>query len=80
MRYRSNEIDAIATFNIGMFVIVGKSPLAELAQNFVYTLNQINRFVDKNPRSFIAKIYRPDSKNIKTKSDASGYVKMWVSF
>ena len=80
MRYRSNEIDAISRFNIGMFVIVGKSPLAELAHNFVHTLHQIIRFISKNPRPFIAKIYRPDSKNIKTKSDASGYVKMWVSF
>lgn len=80
MRYRSNEIDAIARFKIGMFVIVGKAPLAELARNFVYTLHQIIRFIDKNPRPFIAKIYRPDLKMIKEKLRPSGYVKMWVSF
>lgn len=76
MRYRSNEIDTIAKFNIGMFVIVGKAPLAELALNSVHTLPQIIRFIDKNQRPFIAKIYRPDSK----KPRSSGYVKMWVSF
>lgn len=80
MRYRANEIGAIAKFNIGMFVIVGKTPLAELAQNFVHTLHQIIRFVDKNHRPFIAKIYRPNSKKTKGKLQASGYVKMWISF
>lgn len=78
MRYRANEIGAIAKFTIGMFVIVGKAPLAELPQNFVHTLPQIIRFVDKNSRPFIAKIYRPELK--KRKVAAFGYVKMWVSF
>jgi len=65
MRYRSNEIEAIARFKIGMFVIVGKASLAELARNFVHTFQQIIRFIDKNPRPFIAKIYRRDSKKKK---------------
>lgn len=80
MRYRSNEVDAIARFKIGMFVIIGKAPLAELAQNFVYTVHQIIKFIDKNPRPFIAEIYRPDIKKIKGKLRNSGYVKMWISF
>jgi len=80
MRYRPNEMDAIKRFKIGMFVIVGKAPLAELAQNFIHTFHQITRFIDKNPRPFIAKLYRPDQKKIKEKLQPSGYIKMWVSF
>ncbi len=75
IRYTPNEIAAVKKFNIGLFVIVGKAPFAELAQNFVHTLPKVIKFIDKNQRPFIAKIYRPD----KAKSRRSGYVEMWVS-
>jgi predicted nuclease of predicted toxin-antitoxin system len=80
IRYKPNEIGAVEKFGIGLFTIVGKAPFAELAQNFVFTLPKIIKFIDKNPRPFIAKVYRPDKTRKKAKSQPSGYVKMWVSF
>jgi hypothetical protein len=54
--------------------------MAELAQNFVFTFDQINRFIEENPRPFIAKVYRPDQKKRDAQSQPAGYVKLWVSF
>jgi hypothetical protein len=80
MRYRPNEIAAIEKFKIGLFVIVGKAPMAELAQNFVFTFRQIIKFIEENPRPFIAKIYRPDQAKRESHVQPSGYVKLWVAF
>ncbi len=80
IRYKTNEKAAVEKHRIGLFVIVGKAPFAKLAQNFVFTLPKIMKFLDKNPRPFIAKIYRPDKTKRKVKSQPSGYVKMWLSF
>ena len=41
MRYRPNEITVIEKYEIGLFVVVGKVPMAEIAQNFVFTFSQI---------------------------------------
>jgi hypothetical protein len=57
-------------------LIVGKAPFAELAQNFVVTLPKVTKFIDKNSRPFIAKIYRP----AKEKTRRAGSVEMWLSF
>ncbi len=80
IRYTPNEIAAVKTFGVGLLIIVGKAPFSELAQNFVLTHAQIRKFIDKNTRPFIAKIYRPDKTRRKAKSEPSGHVKMWVSF
>lgn len=71
---------SVKIFSVGLFIIVGKVPFSGLAQNFVLTHSQIRRFIDKNTRPFIAKIFRPDKTRRKAKSEPSGHVKMWVSF
>jgi len=80
IRYKPNEIVSVKIFSVELFIIVGKAPFSELAQNFVLTHSQIRRFIDKNTRPFIAKIFRPDKTRRKAKSEPSGHVKMWVSF
>ena len=59
MRYRPAERDAIMMANVGLLVLIGKATHAELAENFVRTLDVVTRFIDRTPRPFIAKIYRP---------------------
>jgi hypothetical protein len=49
-------------------------------QYFIFTFRQIIKFIEENPRPFIAKIYRPDQTKRKTKPESAGYVKLWVSF
>lgn len=80
IRYKPNEIAAVRTFGIGLFVVVGKAPFAELADNFVATVHKVIRFIHNIPRPFIAKIYRAEQRQRKARSDAGGYVKLWVSF
>ncbi len=79
IRYRPAEIAAVSRFKLGLFVIVGKAPLAELAQNFVFTLPKIIKFIEETPRPFIARIYRPEQASLRRKARASGYVKLWVA-
>ena len=80
MRYRPNEIAAIERFKVGVFLIVGKAPFLELAQNFVLTFPHVVKFIEENPRPFIAKIFRPDESKKKMKAHPAGTVKAWVSF
>jgi len=80
IRYKPNEIAAVKAFRVGLFIIVGKTPFSELAQNFVLTHSQIRRFIEKNTRPFIAKIYRPSESMNVAKSKKTGSVKMWVPF
>jgi hypothetical protein len=74
IRYTPNEKNAVKKFRVGLFVLVGKLPFLKLAENFVLTLPKIQKFIDKNPRPFIAKIYRSHKENI------SGSVQIWESF
>lgn len=80
IRYKPNEIAAVKNFKIGLFVIIGKAPFAELAQNFVLTYPKLIRFMRINSRPFIAKVYRPVKATRKVELASPGYVKLWVSF
>lgn len=74
IRYKPNENNAVKKFQVGLFVLVGKLPFSKLAENFILTLPKIQKFIDKNPRPFIAKIY------YSYKANKSGSVEMWESF
>jgi len=74
IRSRQDERAAVEKNNVGLFAIVGKSTFDELAENFIATIQKVKKFIDKNPRPFIAKVYRPQS----PKSKKIGEVKMWV--
>lgn len=80
IRYKPNKIAAVKKFGVGLFVLVGKAPFIELAYNFINTLPKIERFIDKNSRPFIAKIYRPVQKSQEQKRKKFGSIQMWVSF
>lgn len=74
IRYKPNEKKAVKKFRVGLFVLVGKLPISTLAENFVSTIPKIKKFIEKNPRPFIAKIYQS------YKANKSGSVEMWESF
>lgn len=80
IRYKPNEIAAVKKSGVGLFVLIGKAPFSELAYNFINTLPKVEKFITKNSRPFIAKIYRPDQKSMELKRKKSGAVQMWVSF
>lgn len=72
IRYKRNEIAAVRKFKIGLFVIVGKAPFAELAQNFVFTLPRIERFVRKNHRPIYRKSIPSCQSQNKIKTSSRG--------
>ncbi len=60
---------------VGLFIVIGIIPHETLAHNFVATVDAIERFVKKNNRPFIAKVYQPSS-DAKNKA---GRVEIWLS-
>lgn len=79
IRHRLEEMNAVKENRVGMFVIVGNGSHAELAQNFAATIQKVLRFIKKNPRPFIAKIYRSDPQT-KERQKTSGHIVMWKTF
>jgi len=61
-----------------LFLLVGQANNKELAENFINTINKIEKFIKKHPRPFIAKVYRlAKSKRISTKKPI-GDVILWL--
>lgn len=68
IRYTPLEIEALMTSGVACFMLVGKRPHAELADNLVESLSKVQQFLSKHEAPFIAKIYRPPR------------VEMWVTY
>ena len=58
IRYTPNELYAVMQHGVGLLVVVGHAPYAELARSFVATVERINAFLDGHVPPFIAKVYR----------------------
>lgn len=77
IRYKPNERDAVVRHAAALLVIVGNATHPELARSFVATMPKIERFVQKQPRPFIAKVYRAAASDLARRPDASGRVELW---
>lgn len=77
IRYKPNERDAVIRHDVGLLVIVGAAPFAELARAFVATLPAIEHFLDSHAPPFIAKVYRPSRGDTAERADALGWVELW---
>lgn len=55
---RRDEIEAMMAAGVRAFYIVGKAPLAELAQAFVTVNDQVVQLSRRRSDAFIAKVYR----------------------
>lgn len=64
---------------VGLLVLIGTAPFAELAQNFIMTLPKIEQFINENSRPFIAKVYRPTEKVRTLNPNHPGRVELWVN-
>jgi hypothetical protein len=80
IRSKPNEKAAVFKANVGLFVVIGKAPLPQLAENFIATFPKIKQFIEKHPAPFIAKVYRPDGKTGELIHTQSGRVEMWESY
>ncbi len=80
IRYKPNEKAAVFHADVGLFIVIGKAPFPQLAENFIATLPKVKRFIDQHPCPFIAKIYRPDKKTKALQLNQPGRVEMWESY
>lgn len=66
-------------YRVGMFILVAKASLAELASGFAEMIQTVVRFIRKDHRPFIAKIYRTNHSPKDTRKH-SGQLVVWKSF
>jgi len=78
IRYTPNERDAVVRAGVGLFLVIGKVPFTQLAQNFVNTRKRIERFIERHRRPFIAKVYRPEPRELKRVPTSPGRVELWL--
>ncbi len=64
---------------VGLFIIIGKVPIGDLAHNFINTPPRIERFINRQPHPFIAKVYRPSQSEREQRPDCPGRVDLWLS-
>ena len=77
IRYVPNELAAVKRFGVRLLVVVGQSPSAELARNFVQTLPRIEAMLDERKPPFILKVYRPTPAEATPVTLAAGRVEVW---
>ena len=79
IRYKPNERDAVMRHRVGLLVIVGAAPFADLAHAFLATLPSIEHFLDNHAPPFIAKVYRPSPSDRAQGGDFVGTCRALVS-
>ncbi len=78
IRYNTIERDACMRAGVPLFMLIGATTHAELAQNFIRTVDKVFRFLDENSPPFIAKIHRPPHEELV--QGKPGRVSMWLSY
>jgi hypothetical protein len=77
IRYKPNELAAVAAYRVALFVVVGHAPYPLLARNFVNTLEQVTAFAESHTPPYIAKVYRPGTAELDSAPDSPGRVDLW---
>lgn len=78
IRYKPNELEAVAYHNVGLLVVIGAAPHGDLARSFVVTAPRIISFIEVQQRPFIAKVYRgPASTPSRSSAVLPGRVELW---
>jgi hypothetical protein len=77
IRYKPNESNAVLHHGVGLLLIIGKAPFAELAKAFVNTVPAIEGFLRRHKPPFIAKVFRPSPAETARRKDAPGRVERW---
>lgn len=80
IRYKPNEKAAVMQAGVGLLVLIGTVPFAELARNFIVTLPKIEQFIEQNARPFIARVYRPTEKVRMINPSHPGQIELWVDW
>jgi hypothetical protein len=77
IRYKPNEIAAVVTHRVRLLVVIGKAPNAQLAANFIATLDRINHFLEDHEPPVIGKVYMASASDRLKSPPAPGRVELW---
>ncbi|HKV51253.1 MAG TPA: hypothetical protein VJO52_08650 [Gemmatimonadaceae bacterium] len=77
IRYTPNELAAVMRFGVGLLVVIGHAPYAELARPFVVTVERIQTFLDARRPPFIAKVYRAAPTHPAGAAVLPGRIEIW---
>ncbi|MGH8532112.1 MAG: hypothetical protein ACREV1_05115 [Gammaproteobacteria bacterium] len=77
IRYKPNELAAVARHRVTLLVVVGKVP--QLARHFIATISRITNFLGEHMPPLIAKakVYRSSPAELAKNRDASDTVVLW---
>lgn len=81
IRYVPNELAALIRFRVTLLVLVlvlvGKAPIADLAESFVRTLPRIQAMLARLQPPAIVKVYRPSPAELSRAPETAGRVELW---
>lgn len=77
IRYVPNELAAVKRFKVLLVVVVGQAPTADLARNFVNSLQRIEAVLDDLSAPAILKVYRPTAADLMRSPHLPGHVERW---
>jgi hypothetical protein len=73
IRYAPNELAAVIRSRVALLIVIGKTPLLELARAFVSTYPRIEEFLSSHTPPYIGKVYRPSH----SEKEGTGRVELW---
>lgn len=76
IRYMPNEVRAVFDSGLALLILVGQARTADLATNFVRTIDRIERFVASHRPPYIAKVFRPAPADVQRNPAAAGRIEM----
>ncbi|MBC5764925.1 hypothetical protein [Ramlibacter albus] len=77
IRYVPNELAAVVRFKVHLVVVVGKATTAELARNFVNSVERVEALLTGHTAPVILKVYRASPAELHANPAAPGRVEVW---
>lgn len=77
IRYKPNQLEAVAVNRVALLVVVGQAPFRDLAASFVAMRDRIEGFIADHHPPYIAKVYRASPEALARNPYASGRIELW---
>ena len=78
IRYRPLEKELVVESGARLLLLTGKADLVVHAQNFIHGIASVERFIDRSPPPWFAKLRRPSPRELARRFDAPGSVERWM--
>jgi uncharacterized protein with PIN domain len=78
IRYRPLEKELVLASRARLLLLTGKADLVVHAQNFIHSIASVERFINRSPPPWFAKLRRPSPRELARRLDAPGSVEKWM--